>query len=74
MSINILKLIDNTNHFDLVFTGWGASTCILMIEMEKILLENQNILIIEPSDKLENDKHFVFGLKKMMIYIRILNQ
>jgi len=50
-------LIDNTNHFDLVFTGWGASTCILLIEMEKIsLLENKNILIIEPSDKLENDK------------------
>jgi len=58
-------LIDNTNHFDLVFTGWGASTCILMIEMEKkSLLENQNILIIEPSDKLENDKTFCFWAEK----------
>ena len=58
-------MIDNTNHFDLIFTGWGASTCILMIEMEKIsLLENKNILIIEPSDKLENDKTFCFWAEK----------
>tara|TARA_B100001094_G_C18191190_1_gene807363 strand:+ start:1930 stop:3921 length:1992 start_codon:yes stop_codon:yes gene_type:complete len=60
-----LKLIENNNHFDLVFTGWGASTCILMIEMEKkSLLENKNILIIEPSDKLENDKTFCFWAEK----------
>ena len=60
-----MKLIDNTNHFDLVFTGWGASTCILLIEMEKkSLLENKNILIIEPSDKLENDKTFCFWAEK----------
>ena len=60
-----MKLTDNNNHFDLVFTGWGASTCILLIEMEKkSLLENKNILIIEPSDKLENDKTFCFWAEK----------
>ena len=60
-----MKLTDNNNHFDLVFTGWGASTCILIIEMEKkSLLENKNILIIEPSDKLENDKTFCFWAEK----------
>lgn len=59
-----IKLIDNS-HFDLVFTGWGASTCILMIEMEKkSLLKNKKILIIEPSDKLENDKTFCFWAEK----------
>ena len=59
-----MKLTHN-NHFDLVFTGWGASTCILLIEMEKkSLLENKNILIIEPSDKLENDKTFCFWAEK----------
>ena len=59
-----IKLIDNS-HFNLVFTGWGASTCILMIEMEKkSLLKNKKILIIEPSDKLENDKTFCFWAEK----------
>ena len=41
-------MIDNTNHFDLVFTGWGASTCILMIEMEK---NAQGVLVIIKENK-----------------------
>ena len=48
-------------HYDIIFVGWGASTCILIIEMEKkSLLKGKKILIIEPSDKLENDKTFCF--------------
>ena len=58
-------MLDNESHYDLVFTGWGASTCILLIELDKnSLLENKNILIIEPSDKLENDKTFCFWAEK----------
>ena len=35
------------NHYDVVFVGWGASACILMIEMDKqSLLSKKNILII----------------------------
>ena len=37
------------NHYDIVFVGWGASTCILIIEMDKqALLKGKNILIIDP--------------------------
>ena len=53
------------NHYDMVFVGWGASTCILMIEMDKqSLLTAKNILIIDPSDKRENNKTFCFWSKK----------
>ena len=53
------------NHYDIVFVGWGASTCILIIEMEKqSLLKGKNILIIDPNDKKENDKTFCFWSKK----------
>ena len=49
------------HHYDIIFVGWGASTCILLIEMAKnSLLDNKNLLIIEPSEKLENDKTFCF--------------
>ena len=53
------------NHYDIVFVGWGASTCILIIEMDKqALLKGKNILIIDPNDKKENDKTFCFWSKK----------
>ena len=53
------------NHYDVVFVGWGASACILMIEMDKqSLLSKKNILIIDPSDKQENDKTFCFWSKQ----------
>lgn len=49
------------HHYDIIFVGWGASTCILLIEMSKnSLLDNKKLLIIEPSEKLENDKTFCF--------------
>ena len=49
------------HHYDIIFVGWGASTCILLIEMAKnSLLDNKKLLIIEPSEKLENDKTFCF--------------
>ena len=49
------------HHYDIIFVGWGASTCILLIEMAKhSLLNNKKLLIIEPSEKLENDKTFCF--------------
>ena len=45
----------------MIFVGWGASTCILLIEMAKnSLLDNKKLLIIEPGEKLENDKTFCF--------------
>ena len=47
--------------YDIIFVGWGASTCILLIEMSKqFLLDNKKVLILEPSEKLENDKTFCF--------------
>lgn len=49
---------------DILFAGWGASACILLIEMaNKNLLENKNIVIIDPDSKLENDKTFCFWTK-----------
>ena len=54
-------MTENSNHYDIIFAGWGASTCILMIEMEKNeLFFNKKILIIEPNEKVENDKTFCF--------------
>ena len=67
-------MTENSNHYDIIFAGWGASTCILMIEMEKNeLFFNKKILIIEPNEKVENDKTFVFGLKKKMKFISLIN-
>ena len=54
-------MLKNNHHYDIIFVGWGASTCILLIEMAKqSLLNNKKLLIIEPSEKLENDKTFCF--------------
>jgi lycopene beta-cyclase len=47
--------------YDIVFSGFGTSTCLLLIEMEnKSLLDGKKSLIIDPSTKLENDKTFCF--------------
>jgi len=57
--------MNNINQYDFIFTGLGASTCVLLREMNKRdLLENKNILIIDPSRKNENDKTFCFWAKK----------
>ena len=54
-------MLKNNHHYDIIFVGWGASTCILLIEMAKqSLLTNKKLLIVEPSEKLENDKTFCF--------------
>ena len=38
------------SHFDIVFAGWGASTCLLLKEMEKHgLLSDCRVAIIDPS-------------------------
>lgn len=56
---NILS--EKKTRYDIIFVGWGASTCILLIEMSKqFLLDNKKVLILEPSEKLENDKTFCF--------------
>ena len=56
---NILS--EKKTPYDMIFVGWGASTCILLIEMSKqFLLDNKKVLILEPSEKLENDKTFCF--------------
>ena len=53
------------SHFDIVFAGWGASTCLLLKEMEKHgLLSNNRVAIIDPSTKKENDKTFCFWAQK----------
>jgi len=54
-----------TNHYDIIFSGWGASSCILIKELQKKkLLANKRVLVIDPSDKLENDKTFCFWANK----------
>ena len=46
---------------DIVFNGWGASTCLLINEMDKQnLLKDKKIAIIEPFEKKENNKTFCF--------------
>lgn len=47
--------------YDIVFAGWGASACILLIQMEKKdLLKGKRVLLIDPDEKKENDKTFCF--------------
>ena len=63
--------MNNINQYDFIFTGLGASTCVLLREMNKRdLLENKNILIIDPSRKNENDKTFCFWAKKTDAYLK----
>ena len=51
--------------YDYIFTGFGASTCILLREMDiKGLLKKKKSLIIDPNTKNENDKTFCFWAKK----------
>ena len=50
--------------YDIVFSGFGASSCILIHELhKKNELQNKRILIIDPSDKKANDKTFCFWAK-----------
>ena len=50
--------------YDFVFSGFGASSCILINELhKKNELQNKRILIIDPSEKKANDKTFCFWAK-----------
>lgn len=47
--------------YDIVFSGFGASSCILIIQLhKKNELKKKRILILEPSEKKTNDKTFCF--------------
>ena len=51
--------------YEIIFVGWGASTCILLIEMDKKnLLRGKKVLLIDPDEKKENDKTFCFWAKE----------
>jgi lycopene beta-cyclase len=52
---------DLTESFDLLFIGMGAANSLLLLKMhENGLLWNKKIAIIEPSDKVVNDRNFCF--------------
>ena len=53
--------------YDIVFSGFGASSCILINELhKKNELQNKRILIIDPSEKKPMTKRFVFGPNHLM--------
>ena len=48
-------------HYDYIFTGLGASSCILIHELKRQgLLNQKNILVLDPSSKTLNDKTYCF--------------
>ena len=50
--------------YDIVFAGFGASSCILINRLHKKKeLNNKRILILDPSEKKTNDKTFCFWAK-----------
>jgi lycopene beta-cyclase len=52
---------DLTASFDFLFIGMGAANCLLLLKMhENGLLWHKKIAIIEPSDKVVNDRNFCF--------------
>jgi len=59
--VNSILIAINSLQYDIIFSGWGASACILLIEMQKTgNLKGKKILLIDPDDKKENDKTFCF--------------
>ncbi|MEN8839015.1 MAG: beta-carotene 15,15'-dioxygenase, Brp/Blh family [Wenyingzhuangia sp.] len=49
------------NYFDLVFVGFGAANCLLLLQLiEKGVLDGKKIGVIEPNKKIENDRTFCF--------------
>jgi len=50
-----------SNYFDLVFVGFGAANCLLLLQLiEKGILDGKKIGIIEPEVKNKNDRTFCF--------------
>ena len=51
-------------YFDIVFAGFGASSCLLIHSLhKKDLLSGKSILILDPQEKKTNDKTFCFWAK-----------
>jgi lycopene beta-cyclase len=51
-------------HYDYIFTGLGASSCILIHELHrKGLLTQKKVLVLDPSNKTVNDKTYCFWSK-----------
>lgn len=47
--------------YDIVFIGLGASTSLVLMELERQnVLDNYRILVVEPEQKVHNDKTFCF--------------
>ena len=59
-------MAENQNKiYDLVFSGFGASSCILIKKLhDHDMLRGKNILIIDPLEKKTNDKTFCFWAKE----------
>ena len=57
--------MENLKKYDIVFTGFGASSCILVHEMHnRGMLQNKSILVLDPSTKQVNDKTYCFWANK----------
>ena len=53
--------MSNQLHYDYIFTGLGASSCILIHELQrKNLLNQKTILVLDPCTKSVNDKTYCF--------------
>ena len=58
--------MNHLEQYDYIFIGLGASSCILIHELDhKGLLHDKTILIIEPSSKTRNDKTYCFWSKEL---------
>ena len=56
-----LQMEEGQIRYDYIFAGFGASASLLLLEMQrKNLLDNANVLILEPDNKKINDKTFCF--------------
>ncbi len=56
-----MSLINSTQLYDYAFAGAGASTTLLLMSLERRgLLQNKLVLIIDPDEKLKNDKTYCF--------------
>ena len=55
------KTMDYKISYDIIFAGFGASSCILIHKLHQSnLLNGKRILILDPQKKIENDKTFCF--------------
>jgi lycopene beta-cyclase len=58
---NPMSLINPSQHYDYAFAGAGASTTLQLMSLERRgLLQNKSVLIIDPDEKIKNDKTYCF--------------